>query len=268
MTSHQRRPRAAIARNSDDHVKLAPWGWYTRHMLWIYIQHIVIVVAALLSISLTTDIAMWVWREISAQPSAEWWALTFRIGWIVVLRTADLLPQVTPIAFFLGVLWAETVHTWTRERLVVWNTGRSPAQCVIPVLLLSACMTLMQFVFDAQWRPAAVLAMENRDLSSTPTHQSIFSREKTFIVAGDDLVQARVAAGTPPKLYDVTIYRLTQKGRLRQIVSAASASPGSGKSIWQLNNGRVWTMEDDNVAATPAHAGGIGPMGQRILRSR
>lgn len=219
--------------------RLAPWGWYTRYMFWNYSRHTFIVVAALLSIALTTDLSAWIWRLITGNPDASWLWLAFRIGRIVVLRGTDLLALTVPISCFLGVLWTEVAHTWSRERLTIWNLGRSPIQCIVPVLLFAAAVGLLQFTLDAYLRPAAVMALENRPDDQNPDFG--FSTNKHWIAAGDDLVHARISPGPPPSFGELTIYRLASDGALSAVITAEKAAPGRDRGTWRLQNGRAWT---------------------------
>lgn len=223
-------------------VRLAPWGLYTRYMLWNYVRHILIVTSALLSISLTTDVALWVWRTISANPHMAWSQLAYAIGRIVVLRATDLCALILPIACFLGVLWSEAQQTWTRERMTIWNTGRSPMQCITPVLVLAAGMALIQFSLDAHLRPAAVMTMEGRFPPPAADGKPVVAAQKTWIAAGDDLIHARIGSGLQPTLRDVTIYRLTPAKSLREILTADAADPVAGSEDWRLRTVRLWRI--------------------------
>jgi lipopolysaccharide export system permease protein len=226
-------------------IRLAPSGWYTRYMFRNYLRHTLIMVAALLSIALTTDLSVWIWRLITGNPNASWLWLSYRIGRIVVLRGTDLLALAAPISCFLGVLWTEVLHTWSRERLTIWNLGRSPVQCIVPVLLFAATMGSLQFALDAYLRPAAVMALENRPDEMNPDFN--FSPDKHWIAAGDALVHARISPGPPPSLGELAIYQLAKDGALLAVITAEKATPGRDPGTWSLQNGRVWT-----VAAHPA----------------
>lgn len=229
--------------------RLAPWGWYTRYMLRGYVRHTFIMIAALLSIALTTDLSTWIWRLFTSNPDAGWLWLTFRIGRIVVLRGTDLLALTTPISCFLGVLWSEAMHTWSRERLTIWNLGRSPIQCTVPVVLFAAIMGLLQFSLDVYLRPAAVMALENRPDEQSPDFN--FSSDKHWIAAGDDLVHTRISPGPPPGFAEVTIYRLGNDGALTAAIVAEKATPGSAKATWILRNGRIWTTTPQTAQPDP-----------------
>ena len=50
------------------------------------------------------------------------------------MRLPDLLPPFIPFATFLGVVWSESAFTELRERLLIWNSGRSPLFCLMPAL--------------------------------------------------------------------------------------------------------------------------------------
>lgn len=232
--------------------RLAPWGWYTRYMFRSYVRHTFIMIAALLSIALTTDLSTWIWRLFTSNPDAGWLWLTYRIGRIVVLRGTDLLALTTPISCFLGVLWSEAMHTWSRERLTIWNLGRSPIQCIVPVVLFGAVMGLLQLSLDIYLRPTAVMALENRPDEQSPDFS--FSSEKHWIAAGNDLLHARISAGPPPGFAEVTIYRLGSDGALAAVIVAETATPGSVKASWILRNGRISTTTPRAAQPDPSPA--------------
>lgn len=218
--------------------RLAPWGWYTRYMLANYVRHTFIITAALLSIALTTDLSAWIWQLITGNPNAGWLWLSYRIARIIVLRGTDLLALAAPISCFLGVLWTEIAHTWSRERLTIWNLGRSPIQCIVPVLLFAAVMGVLQFSLDAYLRPAAVMALENRSDDKNPDFG--FSPTKHWIEAGGYLIHARISPGPPPSFGEMTIYQLASDGALLTVITAEKAAPEPHRKTWSLQNGRVW----------------------------
>src|SRR5207344_1114508 len=78
------------------------------------------------------------------------------LGRLAVLRLPDLLPPFVPFAAFLGVVWSESAFTESRERLLIWNSGRSPLFCLMPALFAGLVLGALLFVVDAWLRPAAI----------------------------------------------------------------------------------------------------------------
>src|SRR6516225_777546 len=110
-------------------IYLTPFGLYSRYMLGAYLRHTVMVAAALMTIALTIDL----WPQVplfSGSPLHVVWSIARLAG----LRLSDLLPPFLPFATFLGVVWSESAFTESRERLLIWNSGRSPLFCLVPAL--------------------------------------------------------------------------------------------------------------------------------------
>lgn len=214
--------------------RIAPWGQYTRYMFRSYWRNSFILLAALLSISLTTDLSALIWRLITSNPDAGFFWLSYHIARIVLLRAIDLLALGVPISCFLAVLWTEVCHTWSRERITIWNLGRSPLQCIIPVLFFGTTMGVLQFALDTSLRPAAVMALENRPDANHPDFT--YSPTKQWIAVGNDLVHARISAGPPPSLGELSIYRLAADGALLATLIAEKAIPGPTLNTWRLQN--------------------------------
>jgi hypothetical protein len=115
-------------------IHFSPAGRHTRYMLAGYLRHVFMVTSVLLAVALTID--LWPQFHIIADGRghgaliAIWNVMCFS-----ALRTPDLVAPFLPFATFLGVVWTEMVHTQSGERMLVWNSGRSPIQCLTPVIL-------------------------------------------------------------------------------------------------------------------------------------
>lgn len=99
---------------------LTPLGLYTRYMLGAYLRHTMMVSAALMTIALTIDL----WPQIALFSGGPLRVIA-GIARLALLRIPDLLPPFIPFAAFLGVVWTESAFTESRERLLIWNSGRS-----------------------------------------------------------------------------------------------------------------------------------------------
>jgi len=224
-------------------ILLAPFGQHTRYVLRNYLVHAFVVLQALLCIALTIDLLPQVEDVLSSASGLNSRDRAVRLLWFTILRSADLMPAFIPLAIFLGVLWSEVAHTVSRERVLVWNSGRSPLRCLIPVAFLAVLFGTAQFVFDAYLRPAAMDAQVQQQLGSRGRELSRgLSREAIWIAFGKDLVQARIAYASGPTMHDVTLYRLNADGRVREVDKARFAVPASTPGHWILNDGSYWVM--------------------------
>ena len=231
---------------------LTPWGLYSRYMLGAYLRHIMMVLAALMTIALTIDL----WPQVplfSGDPLHVVGGMARLAG----LRLADLLPPFIPFATFLGVVWSESAFTESRERLLIWNSGRSPLFCLVPALLAGLVMAATLFVVDAWARPAAIHLQIDQKLGREGIRlDRAQSGGNHWIALPDGLLRAEIEYGPPLKLHNVTIYKLDSDGHLFEVDTAAVASP-AGNGNWRLENGRSWqaTEGDQSGVLSTAPAG-------------
>jgi len=230
-------------------VLLAPFGQYTRYVLRSHLRHTAVIMAALLCVALIVDVPPQIEDVLAGAPNPA-----LRLVWFLALRGADLLPRFIPLAAFLGVVWTQIALAVSRERILVWNTGRSMLQSLIPVLLLAAALGAVQFGFDAWLRPAAIGAQIREKLG---TYGEAIdrgpSKEPQWIALGDNLLHARIAFGPPAVLHDVTLYRLNEKGRLREVDNARSAVSAGGGG-WLLQHGSYWSIPAENASGAASVA--------------
>ena len=136
-------------------------GRYTRYVLAGYLRNVAMVVSVLMIIALTIDL----WPQIdlitssatSSNSRGSWNLVRFS-----VLRLPGLVAPLLPFATFLGVAWAEITHTQAGERMFVWNTGRSPIQCLPAAILLGLILGPLEFTLDAYLGPAAMAVQNER----------------------------------------------------------------------------------------------------------
>ena len=128
---------------------------------------------------------------------------------LAVLRLPDLLPPFVPFATFLGVVWSESAFTESRERLLIWNSGRSPL--VLPDAgAVCGAGDGRRPVCAGRWlRPAAIhvqmderLGREGIRLDRSQSGGSTGSPCRTGCCA------AEIEYGPPLRLHDATIYKL------------------------------------------------------------
>jgi lipopolysaccharide export LptBFGC system permease protein LptF len=216
-------------------IHLAPFGIQTRIMLGSYLTHTLMVTAALMAIALTIDL----WPQVPLL-QARGGFLPFEIARLTALRLPDLLPPLFPFAAFLGVVWSESAFTESRERMLIWNSGRSPLLCLMPALLVGLLLGGTLFVLDGVLRPAAIhvqidakLGREGIRLDRTQSGGS------HWIALPDGLLRAEIEYGPPLKLHNATIYKLDSEGHLYEVDTAVLAEPLPGDR-WRLTQGRYW----------------------------
>ena len=217
---------------------LTPWGLYSRYMLGAYLRHTAMVAAALMTIALTIDL----WPQV-ALFKGEPLRVVVSIARLALLRIPDLLPPFVPFATFLGVVWTESAFTESRERLLIWNSGRSPLFCLMPALLAGLVMGAALFALDAWLRPAAIHVQIDEKLGREGIRlDRSRSGGNHWIALPDGLLRAEIAYGPPVSLHNITIYKLDSEGHLAEVDTASVARP-LGKDRWRLENGKSWHAE-------------------------
>lgn len=216
-------------------IYLAPFGLYSRYMLGAYLRHTVMVSAALMTVALAIDLLPQV-ALFNGGPLQ----VIFSLAQLAVLRLPDLLPPFVPFAAFLGVVWSESAFTESRERLLIWNSGRSPLFCLVPALFAGLLIGAFLFGLDVFARPAAIhVQMDERLGREGIRLDRSQSGGMHWIALPDGLLRAEIEYGPPLKLHDATIYRLDSEGHLAEVDTAAIAQP-MGNDLWRLTSGRYW----------------------------
>ena len=229
---------------------LAPFGIHTRIMLGSYLTHILMVTAALMTIALTIDL----WPQV-ALLQARGGFLPFEIARLTALRLPDLLPPLFPFAAFLGVVWSESAFTESRERMLIWNSGRSPLLCLMPALLVGVLLGGALFLLDGVLRPAAIHVQIDAKLGREGIRlDRAQSGGSHWIALPDGLLRAEIEYGPPLKLHNATIYKLDSEGHLYEVDTAALAQP-LPHDRWRLTQGRYWRAsyqgEGSVISTTP-----------------
>jgi lipopolysaccharide export LptBFGC system permease protein LptF len=225
------------------HVLLSPFGWYTRYMLRALLQHTAVATVGVIIVALTVDLAPQLKDLLASGPDDEGIGVVTRLGWYLLLRSADFAPRLLPIGCFLGVLACETAHTWSGERLAIWNAGRSPLQCLVPAAILSVGAGFIQFGLDAYLRPAAVATQIAERIGEYGVrYDRRLSKNRTWITAGNSLVHGHIEFGPPPAFRNVMIYRLHPDGRLHEVIAALVLKPGPGEDVWLAQGVSRWNF--------------------------
>jgi lipopolysaccharide export system permease protein len=216
-------------------IYLTPFGLYTRYMAGAYLRHIMMVSAALITIALTIDL----WPQVPLF-GGDPLHVVAGIVRLTMLRLPDLLPPFLPFATFLGVVWSESAFTESRERLLIWNSGRSPLFCLMPALLAGVVMGVFLFAMDTWLRPAAIHVQIAERLGREGIRLDRGqSAGNQWIALPDGLLRAEIEYGPPLKLHNVTIYKLDTEGHLSEVDTASVAGP-LAKHRWLLENGSFW----------------------------
>ena len=235
---------SAPARHGGRPIYLTPFGLHTRYMLGIYLRHTLMVTAALMTIALTID--LWPQIKILGDDPRTSGFLPWHVVRLAALRLPDLLPPFLPFATFLGVVWSESAFTESRERMLIWNSGRSPLFCLVPAGLAGLFMGLSLFLIDGVLRPAAIHVQMAEVLGREGIR---LDRGKSggnhWIALPDGVLRAQIEYGPPVKLRNVVVYKLDRNGHLAELNSAAVATPLSTRS-WRLQDGRYWRADAEN----------------------
>jgi lipopolysaccharide export system permease protein len=218
----------------------APLGWHTRTMLSTYARHTFLATCAIIALAVSIDLTLFLPKVLAVV--SEWpafWGIS--VAWYVVLRASDFLAELLPLTCFVGVFWAEVVHTLSQERLVVWLSGRAVQQCLVPVLLFGAMVGVTELALNIYLRPLAVMQMAVDHLGS---YGERFDPrplpDPQWLAAGRDLIQAVVEPGSPPVLHEVKVYRLDDSLALASFYQAKLAKPLDDHT-WLLLDGARWT---------------------------
>lgn len=235
---------SAPARHGGRPIYLTPFGLHTRYMLGIYLRHTLMVAAALMTIALTID--LWPQIKILGDDPRYSGFLIWHVVRLTALRLPDLLPPFLPFATFLGVVWSESAFTESRERMLIWNSGRSPLFCLVPAALAGLLMGVSLFLIDGVLRPAAIHVQMAEVLGREGIR---LDRGKSggnhWIALPDGVLRAQIEYGPPLKLRNVVVYKLDRDGHLAEVNSAALATPLSTRS-WHLQDGRYWRADAEN----------------------
>jgi lipopolysaccharide export system permease protein len=236
-----------------------PLGWHTRYLLRSYCRQTILVTCAILTIALSIDLTFYLSKVLAtiSQWQTSW--VSIHLARYVVLRGTDFLAELLPLASFFGVFWAEVEHTYSRERLIVWLSGRTPQQCLLPVLLFGIIVGGVQLALNYYLRPFAVMAMAKDQLGFygerfDPRPQP----EPRWATADRDVIQAIVVPEDPPSLRDVKIYRMNKELSLQTFFRAKAARPVKAGE-WLLIDGYQWSPpqmsdEDGSTSAKPGPA--------------
>ncbi len=235
---------------------LVPFGTFTRTLALAHARHIGTVVAALLIVALTLDLA----------PRAEWIAsqsqnrsaagVTLHVLWYLGLRICDLIGNLLPLGCFLGLFWSEITLTQSRERVIVWNGGRSPLQTLVPLAVLGLLLGAFQVTALAVLRPGAVAIQIEQNIGE---YGRRFDRRLPpatwrWITLPNHLIQARIDYRAS-RLVNVQLFEFSDAGRLNGRIEAAAAEPAGTPGRWRFADGARWDAPDASPDAQQTDTG-------------
>jgi lipopolysaccharide export LptBFGC system permease protein LptF len=154
-----------------------------------------------------------------------------------------------PFATFLAVLATEIAHTRSGERMLVWNSGRSPAQCLLPAILLGLVLGPADVVLDAWLGPASMAVQMHERLGLDGKRLDRTRRDDVhWIALQGGLLSTEIAYGPPPVLHNLTFFQLDARHRLTEIDKAAEARQIPGSDLWLMRDGRFWHADGGTMA--------------------
>jgi lipopolysaccharide export LptBFGC system permease protein LptF len=221
--------------------------WYrpsyilVKYTLGGYLQRVTVTYCCILTVALGIDFAGSLQQVIEAGPEHDTVSVLKRIGYYIGLRVPDISAHLLGIATFLGVLWWEMVQSKTGQRVAAWNGGQSPARGLLAAVALGFILGAVQMTLDTWLRPAVVEAQMFNGLGKLgQRYDRRQSHNVTWAAAGDDILSARIQYGERAVLRDLSLFRLSEEGRLHQIVQATTATQTSRPGYWHID-GAVWS---------------------------
>jgi lipopolysaccharide export system permease protein len=175
------------------------------------------------------------------------------------LRAPQIVSRFLPFSVLLGTLITLAGLNQNSEVISMKAAGVSAHQIIAPLIMTSFLVAGLSFWFNDHVvaRATTVLdAWQAVDYGPLPTSRNVASN--VWVRDGDDLVHAEQAQGrgAAARLTGVSVYD-REGGKLRSIVTAASAIPADGG--WRLHDARGFDIERGAVTklGTPIVARGV-----------
>jgi lipopolysaccharide export LptBFGC system permease protein LptF len=222
----------------------APFGWHAKYMLAAYLRDTFLVISVVLVVALSIDLAGYLGSVLTRVTDEGILGSSLFLGWYIAMRSVDKAAEFLPFAIFFGVYLAEIRQTMSRERLIVLITGRAPLQCLAPLIWFAMLVGVLEIILVFYLRPAVVTMQTAAHLGEygEKFDRSLTSKRK-WLVAGDDIVQAKINFSSPPALLDVRLFRMDSEHHLREIIDAKSATPTNDAGLWLFRDGQRMTAE-------------------------
>ena len=221
---------------------------YFLYLMESYTRHTCLVACIIIVLALSIDLTFFLTKVVA---EISHWSV-FWPGYFVLylgLRATDFLTELLPLIIFGGVLWAEVAHSQSRERLVVWLSGRTVLNCMVPALVFGILVGVGDLALNVYLRPLAVMRLSTDHLGFFGEHfDPRPNSDPQWFAVERDLVQAIVVPGEPPILHDVSIYRMDATFALHAVLRAVTATPLAAHS-WRLSEGTQWLANDAGTSS-------------------
>lgn len=238
--------------------RTAPIGAYARYVFTNYAAKVFIVCLGLSLLALSFDLG----RSLSSilqVHGAQGFLVALRMTlWFVILRLADRLPDILPIAGFLGALWAQIAMTLAGERAAVSALGRSWTGSWPPILAFAVVVAVIHGVAGGVLRQEAAIAQARAGLGEFVPGYARIAQRDIWTTVGPVFLTGRFEAGPPLRIAAPVIYLLDGKGMLQEIISASEMRPEGNSGAWTLLRGT-------SVAITESEARQGEPFDQRPM---
>jgi len=254
-------PRGRYARRHPRRRRIF-YGRETSYVVGLYLRRAIMFAGIVLAIVLALDVARNMGKILSLSDDAANLNGISALAGYIGLRAAFVVPSIFPIAAIVGVIWAEFGLARSRERVMVFNSGRAHVSSLLPALLFGALIGLAQFTTISFGRPySAEVQATSKYRYFGPRYVGSETPDKKWFVTEDAVFNAGIAFGPPVALRDVVAYQFAPSGRLESIVRAASASPARQAGHWTFRDGTIRTFgqsQDATTGWTDAHEAAFG----------
>lgn len=224
---------------------------------------VVVVQVILLLIAISIDLARY-FDQVMSMAGAETPARVMILARYLGLRIIDMVTRLLPIAVFVGILSFEIWSILTRRRAIQWISGRNPLRVLGPTLGVGVMFGALQWGLETEWRPQAVLTQAAERLGGYgERYERSRPRKDVWIFAGERLIHSQVRFGPPSELIDVDLYRLDDKGRVREVVRSARAEPTPAAGLWRFHAPTRWVRDPERPAemrVTPSSIEALVPV--------
>ncbi|MFT8674644.1 MAG: LptF/LptG family permease [Acetobacter sp.] len=230
------------------HVRLAPFGQYTRYVFGNYLRSLMTIAVVLLAVAETIDL----WPQIDmvmAASSAPAWR---NVVYFTTLRMPGLLAPLVPFATFLAVCLVEIAQTRSGERLFMANTGRSPAKSLFPAILLGLLLGPATFVIDGYIGPMSMVEQMRHKIGRDAQRldRSKLSNQ-IWMQTPQGVLSTSIAFGPPASLHNMLLFRFDAESLLTEIDKAATVTRVPETGLWHLQSPQLWRKPDRLDANMP-----------------
>lgn len=186
---------------------------------------------------------------------------------MVGLRLPLLVHQVVPLGLLLATVLVVCSLSRGRELLVLRGAGLSPIRALAPVLLgMSLAVCALDFLLQETALFACFqgeLALRSRWMGEGKLR---LTREGVWYRRGGWIFGIRAVKDRGRRLRGITICRLDEEFRLRQLWTAATASWRGGR--WVCPRAEIWRLSPEGVQGHEVRPSAVLPIRERPERFR